>query len=273
MKNNNGKVAIAIVAMFVVALSVVGFTYAYFTAQVQNNKADKSVEVTAGIMQVDYDFGRELVAKDIVPGWISDNFHYYDPVLSVNDKDGVRQISSAILADVDTLGVAEDGRESAYKNISEVDALELRSKPVTFTVTNTGTKTAKYAIKLNVNYDETKTPKALLNTFDGSVDKENLLVYLIEGEWNVDQKLDDTFFVGKTGIELFDENNAAKTVIELSDYQAIEAGGQPKNYYVVLRYKDSEDDTQNVNMGKVFVASVEVVGLGQDAQATVSGNE
>ena len=31
MDNNNKRIAIAIVAMFVVALSIIGFTYAYFT--------------------------------------------------------------------------------------------------------------------------------------------------------------------------------------------------------------------------------------------------
>ena len=54
MEKNNGKIAIAIVAMFVVALSIVGFTYAYFVASVTNNDADTSVQVTAG----------ELVSKN-----------------------------------------------------------------------------------------------------------------------------------------------------------------------------------------------------------------
>ena len=76
MKNNNGKIAIAIVAMFVVALSVVGFTYAFFTASVVPNDADRSAEVVAGMMEVQYTQNRTLQGTNIVPGWISDGRHY-----------------------------------------------------------------------------------------------------------------------------------------------------------------------------------------------------
>ena len=55
MERNNGKIAIAIVAMFVVALSIVGFTYAYFVANVEGN-TDTNVTVTSG----------ELILKQLV---------------------------------------------------------------------------------------------------------------------------------------------------------------------------------------------------------------
>ena len=46
-KNNNGKLAIAIVAMFVVALSIVGVTYAYFTSQTVYNESEEDPRVLA----------------------------------------------------------------------------------------------------------------------------------------------------------------------------------------------------------------------------------
>ena len=66
MKNNNGKIAIAIVAMFVVALSVVGFTYAYFTATVKGNEANESVKVTAGKLEIVYGSGTKLQAQNLL---------------------------------------------------------------------------------------------------------------------------------------------------------------------------------------------------------------
>ena len=94
MKNNNGKIAIAIVAMFVVALSVVGFTYAYFVASVNNNVDNHQVEVQAGVLKINYDNGQTLTATDIVPGWKSDNDMVYNSIASVSTVDGVTQITA-----------------------------------------------------------------------------------------------------------------------------------------------------------------------------------
>ena len=40
-QKTNGKIVIAILAMFAVAASVIGFTYAYFTADLQRNTQDE----------------------------------------------------------------------------------------------------------------------------------------------------------------------------------------------------------------------------------------
>lgn len=254
MKNNNGKVAIAIVAMFVVALSVVGFTYAYFTAQVQENKEDTSVEVGAGIMQVDYDFGQKLTARNIVPGWISDEHHYYDPLLSVDDKDGIRKISAATL---DTGKVLKTGSGLTVAPKYD-DANPLVAKPVSFTVKNTGTEVAKYAINLNITAVETD------KQFDVNIDGENLVVYLFKGTWDgnliAEATLENPILLSET----VEGTKQWKTVVELDAFESLAvSASQP--YYVVLQYKNNPNASQNNSMDKVFQAKVEVVGLGQDA--------
>lgn len=248
MKNNNGKVAIAIVAMFVVALSVVGFTYAYFTAQVQGNKEETSVEVGAGIMQVDYKFGQELTATNLVPGWISDEHHYYDPLLSVKDDNGVRKITAATL---DTGKVLKTGSGLTVAPKYD-DENPLVAKPVSFTVKNTGTEVAKYAINLNVTE----------NDFDIDIDAENLVVYLFKGTWDGNLIAEATLTNPILLSETVEETKQWKSVVELDAFESL-AVGASQSYYVVLQYKDS-GASQNNSMDKVFQASVEVIGLGQD---------
>jgi len=248
MKNNNGKVAIAIVAMFVVALSVVGFTYAYFTAQIQGNQNPVSVDVGAGIMKVSYDHGYKLAATNLVPGWISDGLHYYDPVLSVVDVEEngktVRKITAATLNSDGTLK-AGSGLETAPVYNAETPSMV--SRPVEFTVDNTGTQVAKYAINLNI-----KT-----NGFEES-DKDNLVVYLVEGAWTAGEITAESL-ASKTALKVFD---AQSNVLVLDKYEEL-AVGADKTYHVILEYKNV--DAPQASTNRTFSAEVEVVGLGQDA--------
>lgn len=114
MKNNNGKIAIAIVAMFVVALSVVGFTYAYFTASVKQNTATKSSEVVAGMMEVQYTQNRTLQGTNIVPGWISDGRHY---ATTFNDENGNLR-SKSVKTSTDENGVAKGAVKPALFSVA-----------------------------------------------------------------------------------------------------------------------------------------------------------
>lgn len=137
MEKNNGKIAIAIVAMFVVALSVVGFTYAYFVASVNNNTDDTSVEVQAGTLKIAYDNGQTLTATDIVPGWKSDGDMVYNSIASVSTVDGETRISAvskkSLTTDQTTNGTTTEP-----------------VSPVTFTVKDESTNdaTAYYGIRL-----------------------------------------------------------------------------------------------------------------------------
>ena len=141
MKNNNGKIAIAIVAMFVVALSVVGFTYAYFVASVNNNKDKHQVEVQAGVLKINYDNGQTLTATNIVPGWKSDNDMIYNSIASVSTKDGKTTITAVKKS---TLGDVLTEEQLASSTSTEPVA------PVTFKVKDQSTNeaTAYYGIRL-----------------------------------------------------------------------------------------------------------------------------
>ena len=149
---SNGKIAIAIVAMFVVALSIVGITYAYFVSGVQTNTTDK-VEVQAGVLQVDYEAGNSLdtTGISIVPGWKNDGKMIYHPTYSNNNG----QITAVSIDDAKVEDTTYDGN---VKN------------PITFTITNTSepaTKEAHYGIRLTGITAENFT-----------IPKENVKVYL-----------------------------------------------------------------------------------------------
>ena len=141
MKNNNGKIAIAIVAMFVVALSVVGFTYAYFVASVNNNVDNHQVEVQAGVLKINYDNGQTLTATGIVPGWKSDNDMIYNSIASVSTKDGKTTITAVKKSTLSTVLTPE---QIASSTSTEPVG------PVTFTVKDQSTNkaTAYYGIRL-----------------------------------------------------------------------------------------------------------------------------
>ncbi len=136
MEKNNGKIAIAIVAMFVVALSVVGFTYAYFVASVNNNVDNHQVEVQAGVLKINYDNGQTLTATDIVPGWKSDNDMVYNSIASVSTKDGKTTITAVKKSTLTEEQLAGTTTEPVA--------------PVTFTVKDQSTNdaTAYYGIRL-----------------------------------------------------------------------------------------------------------------------------
>lgn len=137
MKENNGKIAIAIVAMFVVALSVVGFTYAYFVATVNTNTDNHQVEVQAGVLKINYDNGQTLTATDIVPGWKSDNDMVYNSIASVSTVDGITQITAVKKSELTPEQLANGTTTSPVA-------------PVTFTVKDQSTNdaTAYYGIRL-----------------------------------------------------------------------------------------------------------------------------
>lgn len=131
---NNGKIAIAIVAMFVVALSVVGFTYAYFTASVKPNQDEKTTEVTAGMLEVNYTQNRTMTAQKVIPGWESDGLHYYGTKV----VDGVLQTEAQ---------VAANDSDVTSKGLTAADGI---TKPAAFNVASTDRSTGKstYVIKL-----------------------------------------------------------------------------------------------------------------------------
>lgn len=239
-KETNGKIAIAIVAMFVVALSIVGFTYAYFTATVNPNTAAKSVEVQAGLLKVEYVNGDEIVANNIVPGWESDGMTYYNAT----------KVGEQITA-YETTNNATALTEIAAIN-STATAVGL-AKPVTFTVKNLSddTNTAYYAIKLT----------GIENGIP-STDQDNLIVSLYEGEFDETLFNDAAVAAGTVTkpTPIYSEQLAASGEQYIVDaVKTIKTTGTEHDYYLVVSYNN--DGLQNTSMGASISATVEIVGL------------
>lgn len=269
MKNNNGKIAIAIVAMFVVALSVVGFTYAYFTAQVQGNKnAATSVEVTAGTMVIKYDMGDKIETDQIVPGWKNDGKMFYDPKYSVKVENGISKITAV---STDDFGEGE-GKLAAAPS---VDSTKYGLKdPVTFTVTNTGTRDSYYKVSL----------ESMVNNLNVAINDDDNLTYTVyvaeniavdengkpvDGEGN-ERTLTDADYSAQLTNVIFDEDKSAKDVLFGSDETPVTLSPGKANFYKII-FHYHETDTNQTDSSKLevaFAATVKVVGLGEKVTNT-----
>ena len=236
MKENNGKIAIAVVAMFVVALSIVGFTYAYFTAQVKGNTADKSVEVTAGKLSIVYANGNEILAQNIVPGWVSDGKHYYDSMCSSSidtDAAGNHKITAV------STDVVKDGKcsttDTRVPSVAVPKAADGITNPVTFTVKNATDNTGdnKYVIRLT-------------NITNGLAtgDQANFVLTLKQGATVV-----WSGHLAKTG----------ETQVIVPSAMEIGANDAPQSYSINLAYKNVNSPQESKNA--TVKATVEIVGV------------
>lgn len=229
MKNNNGKIAIAIVAMFVVALSVVGFTYAYFTATVNPNNNDESVTVKAGELVINYTRNKVLSAQNIVPGWSSNGKMYYDAQHSVYE---VTLESGAKINAIKAVSTEDYATKSSTNQAPT--AADGITQPAQFTIENTGTDRAYYSIDLNVITNEI-------------VDKANL-TYTLTGSVT-------------TG-DIVNQAVPANGVITIDPQEYVEAG-KSNAYTLTLNYANNGDQSASAIGAKVEV-EVDVNGLGQD---------
>lgn len=226
---NNGKIAIAIVAMFVVALSVVGFTYAYFTASVVRNQDTKTTEVTAGMLEVNYTQSRTMTAYKVIPGWESDGLHYFGTE-NVNGELRTKAL------------VAANDEDVTSKGLTAADGI---TKPAAFNVASTARSTGKstYVIKLIDITNGIATNNA--------TDAANLTYEL----YSVNTA--DTY----TGGTLVTSGQLPATGSEKVISEVIEIDkGATQYYYLMLKYADtaaSQNDSQAANIK----ATVKVVGV------------
>ena len=65
----NKKLLIMIIVVLLAILSIVGITYAYFTAVVMGNEDAKTIIVTTPHLHITYESGNEILAENAVPGW------------------------------------------------------------------------------------------------------------------------------------------------------------------------------------------------------------
>lgn len=243
MEKNNGKIAIAIVAMFVVALSVVGFTYAYFTATVKGNEKDTSVKVTAGELSIVYSSGKTLTAQNVVPGWTSDGKHYYDIEYSKTDS-GQRDENNNIIYAISAVSTDEHNEKSTGGAPKTADGIADR---VPFTVRNADENDGdtKYIIKLN----------NINNGITDAADAKHLWVTLYSTA---------TSDSGTTYTPIWSGNLAAGTgsgsQIIVPSARTIANDGPEQTYAVGLTYQNVTDGEQSAK-GATISATVEVVGV------------
>lgn len=227
---NNGKIAIAIVAMFVVALSVVGFTYAYFTASVVSNQDEKTTEVTAGMLEVNYTQNRTMTAQKVIPGWESDGLHYF----------GTEVVDDVLRTKVQ---VAADDSEVTTKDLKAADGI---TKPAAFNVANTARTTGKstYVIKL---IDITN------GIADNNATDASNLTYELYSVGTADTYTGGT----KIGSGQLPATGAEKVI---SNVIEINKGAATQYYYLMLKYADT-GASQNDSQASTVKLTVKVVGV------------
>lgn len=258
MEKNNGKIAIAIVAMLVVALSIVGITYAYFTASVQGN-TNTSVNVTAGILEVNYETSSIIDASNVVPGWISDNNHYYDPVASVYTP-AETDVNNNGVYDADVEGETPKVDATTNENVKAIKAVTVDPAPTNASIAQPGktdgkTPAAAFTVaNTSRNTGDTTYIINLIVEENGIQDKDNLIVTLYKGSIADGSKL----WSGKLA-------NTGETQTLVTDVETIEKEvTAPVQYYVVLEYKNVNSDQTKTNdvssTGQSISAKIEVVG-------------
>lgn len=236
---NNGKIAVAIVAMFVVALSIVGFTYAYFTAQVKGNTADKSVDVVAGKLVIKYAQTKKLEAQNVLPGWVSDGKHYYDPSASrydTGEKDasgnaiiGLSAITDDTKFDNETFPRTENFTPAAKDGITD---------PVEFTVAND-----------TDNAGDNTYVIELVDIANGIKDTANFVYTLYDGDTVINSG----------------SLNASGTQI-ISGVQTLAKGASAKTYTVKFGYKNLEN--QDASKTQTVTATVKVMPVAKNTAGT-----
>lgn len=236
MEKNNGKIAIAIVAMFVVALSIVGFTYAYFVANVQGNEGDNSVTVTAGILEIEYKNveSKTLNVTGIAPGWKSDGLHYFDSASGCKAVSGQLQCTALKAENANAIPEGATGVNG----------------PAEFTVSTSGrnTGTVNYVILLN----------GITNNLDDA-DKANLTYALCKDTCPATEEYTSANLTGDAVISKGEV--VGKDVVKVvSGAETLNDGGSQK-YQLMLYY--ANNGIQN-SKGKTVSATVDVIGVQQD---------
>ncbi len=245
MDNNNKRIAIAIVAMFVVALSIIGFTYAYFTARVTANTTSESVKITAGKLEVTYTAGQLIRATGIVPGWKSDGLSYFNPTVISEGNKIIAQHANTYEE------IPKEYSTSAWGVV----------EPSTFTVKNTGDKVAYYAVRLKNIKNGLSTETGTTNNID---DRKNLVAKLYKGTYVKGTSPSESNLVGEEKA-VFSDSEDGTVVIS----KALQVGeSQEVNYYIILEYKNNPDVDQSESMKKTVEATVEVVGITQTQEGS-----
>ena len=216
-QKTNGKIAIAILAMFAVALSIVGFTYAYFTATFNVNPEDKSVIVNAGKLVANFEGKNNIDFSGIVAGCISNVLSYYNSNIALSNEGNIFASKLTLEPTQDAEGNTIPATYTEYygNGVDDPDPmvkLSYESKgltqPIQFTVTNDKDSPAdvSFIIRLtNINngiYTMARDRSAdkMSEKVALTEDLPNLKVHLYEGIFDYSKKNDTDKPYGGTHI-------------------------------------------------------------------------
>lgn len=252
---NNGKIVLGVLIMFVVALSIIGVTYAYFVATFTNNNNPESVKITAGELIANYSHGTSIDVTNVVPGWVSDGLHYYDVDVAAAQGGHIYATKAASSADV--------GKGYAIERYGI-------AQPISFSVSNNSESddTIAYAIYLNVMnngiYEESiDTDNSEANKALYAADKANLLVSLYKGTFDISKGVADNFGDGNellTGPFVLADTGEQ---IMVTAPETIAKGGAANNYFVVFEYVNQENTVQ-ISQGLQLKVEAEIKGIQED---------
>lgn len=242
-QKTNGKIVIAILAMFAVAISIIGFTYAYFTATFNQNLLDKSVTVNAGELVANFIGTNTVDVKNVVPGWKSDGLTYYDATVAQSHNGQIFATTLSNPAD--------------YYSANEMTKREYESNgltaPVQFTVENDSDSpdAVSYIIRLtnivNGIYDATTTTSDETLRNNLTADLANLRVHLYSGQYNYSQpnyggtlissfQLDNG--VNENDVQILTSKSSSSA---LNTPHTIAKDGEPQHFFVIFEYLNVED--------------------------------
>lgn len=245
----NGKLIIALLIMFAVAVSIIGVTYAYFVATFSGNQNPESVRVVAGELIANYNAGTSIDVTNVVPGWLSDGLHYYDVDVAAANE-------GRIFATKTTSDKVGTGYATSQYGIAT---------PISFEVTNNSTADSEvnYYIALRVNtngiYDQSITGTDTAKQAKYTADLPNLLVSLYSGTYTVGaENFGGTLVSGPYVLG----NSGTQQMMSLQP-QTIAKDGAAQNFFVVFEYVNQEK-VEQISQGVQLKVEAIIKGIQQD---------
>ena len=62
-------ILLTVIAVATLLITVVGATFAYYTATIEGNKSAQEIKIGSATLAITYNDGKEIKVRNIVPGW------------------------------------------------------------------------------------------------------------------------------------------------------------------------------------------------------------
>lgn len=271
--NNNGKITIGILTMFVVAISIIGVTYAYFTAQFSTNLNPESVKVYAGKLVANYKESQSIKVKNVVPGWVSDGLHYYDVDVAAADSGKIYAVKA-------TYDYTQQEGTKANERMGLASPLE-------FSVANSSesAEAVNYIIALDIKKngiydawssisDESLENNSGMQARKSSLyaDRGRLYATLYSGTFDVTKDVSVNYGEGNSilaGPFLVADTGIQQVIVKAPE--VIAKNGEEKKYFIIFKFANDPNDTQ-IDQGIQLNIEAKVIGIQKDNNPSVTYN-